>query len=244
MRWLGPAIGFFLVFSGAAGLHAQDQEQKKWADEAELSFVDTGGNSDLLSLSAKNLLAYTFSEKLSGTWEVNALYGESDGVKNAESYATEFRMEYLVTERLFYSAMAGWLKDEFSGIDSRYYLGPGVGYKFLTGPKHFLQGELGVNYVTEEYTDDTDADYLQGRAFGGYEYAFSKKNKFSQSLEFLYDFEESENYNINSETALISAISDYLSLKTSYQIKYDNQPVPETLKETDTILSVTLVVTF
>jgi len=244
MRWLVVIGVFFLVFSAAAGLYAQDQEEKKWADEAELSYVDTGGNSDLLSLSAKNLLTYTFSEKLTGTWKVNALYGESDGVKNAESYATQIRLEYLVTDRFFYSIMAGWLKDKFSGIDSRYYLGPGVGYKFLTGPKHFFEGELGVNYVTEEYTDDTDADYMQGRAFGKYEYAFSKKNKFSQSLEFLYDFEESENYNINSETALISALSDYLSLKTSYEVKYDNQPVPETLEETDTILSVTLVVTF
>jgi putative salt-induced outer membrane protein len=47
-----------------------------------------------------------------------------------------------------------------------------------------------------------------------------------------------------SETALISALSDYLSLKTSYVVKYNNQPVPATLEETDTILSVTLVVNF
>ena len=69
-----------------------------------------------------------------------------------------------------------------------------------------------------------------------------KKNKFSQSLEFLYDFDDSDNYRINSETAFITALSNYLSLKTSYEIKHDNEPVPATLKETDTILSVTLVV--
>jgi putative salt-induced outer membrane protein len=235
---------FFLFFSAAPGVYSQDKDEKRWTDEAELSFVDTGGNTDLMSLSAKNLLTYTFDENLSGMWKLSALYGESDGVKNAERYATEIRLEYLVTEQLFSSIMAGWLKDEFSGIYSRYYLGPGVGYKFLAGPKHFLEGELGVNYVTDEYTDDTEADYMQGRAFGKYEYAFTKKNKFSQSVEFLYDFEESENYNINSETALISALSDYLSLKATYEIKYDNEPVPATLEETDTILSITLVVTF
>lgn len=136
------------------------------------------------------------------------------------------------------------MQDEFAGIDSRYYLGPGVGYKFLSGPKHFLAGEAGLNYAKEEYTDDTDKDYLEGRAFAKYEYAFTEKNRFSQSAEFLYDFEDSENYNVNSETAVISALSDYLSLKASYVIKYDNQPVPETLEETDTILAVTLVVNF
>jgi putative salt-induced outer membrane protein YdiY len=39
-------------------------------------------------------------------------------------------------------------------------------------------------------------------------------------------------------------LSDNLSLKASYVIKYDNQPIPETLEETDTILAVTLVVNF
>lgn len=104
--------------------------------------------------------------------------------------------------------------------------------------------ELGPNYVKEKYTDGTDEDYLEGRAFGQYQYAFTEKNRFSQSLEFLYDFEDSENYRVNSETALISALSDYLSLKASYEIKHDNKPVPSTLEETDTILSVTLVVNF
>jgi len=135
-------------------------------------------------------------------------------------------------------------KDKFAGIDSRYYVGPGAGYNFLTGPKHFLLAEISLNYVNEKYTDDTDKEYLGGRAFAEYEYAFTDKNKFSQSVEYLHDFDDSDNYNVNSETALISALSDYLSLKTSYVVKYDNQPVPSTLKETDTILSVTLVVNF
>ena len=103
-------------------------------------------------------------------------------------------------------------------------------------------GEAGLNYVKEEYTDNTDKEYLGGRAFVRYEYAFTEKNKFSQSLEFLYDFDDGENYNVNSETALISALNDYLSLKASYLVKYNSQPVPETLKEIDTILGIAIVV--
>ena len=136
------------------------------------------------------------------------------------------------------------MKDKFAGFDSRYYVGPGAGYKFLMGPKHILVGEVGLRYVNEEYTNNTDADYLEGLAFAEYEYAFTNKNKFSQSLEFLYDFENSDNYRLNSETALLSSLSDYLSLKTSYVIKYDNEPVPSTLDDTDTILAIALVVNF
>jgi len=242
--WMKP-LGFFTALIVILTMVTLGYAQEKsWTDEAELSFVDTGGNTEIRTLSAQNLLKYKFTEKLQGAWKIGALYGESDGEKNAESYFTELRTDYLFTE-LFYSfALGGFLRDEFAGIDSRYYVGPGIGYKFLIGPKHHLVGEAGVNWVKEEYTDHTDEAYVQGRAFAQYEYAFTDKNRFSQSLEYLYDFEDSDNYNLNSETALISALSDYLSLKASYVVKYDNEPVPETLEDTDTILGITLIVSF
>ena len=241
MRQIRFLIAFLIILGIASGVCA---EEKRWTDEAELSYVDTGGNTDVTTLSAKNLLKYKFTEKMEGAWKLGALYGKSDGEKNAENYFTELRMDYLFTTRFYGDVLGGWMKDKFAGFDSRYYVGPGAGYKFLMGPKHTLLGEAGLRYVAEEYTNDTDTDYLEGLAYAKYEYAFTNKNKFSQSLEFLYDFEDSNNYRLNSETALSSSLSDYLSLKTSYVIKYDNQPVPKTLNDTDTILALALVVNF
>ena len=237
-------FGFFLILCILFIASTISAQEKRWVDEAELSFVNTDGNTDLMNLSARNLLKYKFNEKMIGSWRLGALYGKNDGVKNAESYSTDLRVDYLLTETLYVAGIAGWLKDNFAGIEARYYIGVTLGYKFLSGPKQFLEGEAGLNYVMEEYTDNTEEKYPQGRVFGKYEYVFTDKNKCFQSLEFLYDFEESDNYNINSETALITALSDYLSLKTSYQIRYDNHPVPSTLRETDTVLSITLVVNF
>jgi len=238
MRYLTTLIVLLMMVSVS---HAQE---KRVSDEAELSFVDTGGNTDVTTLSAKNLLKYKFSEKIEGGWKVGALYGKSDGEKNAESYFMDLRLDYLFTKKLYGAALTGWLRDEFSGIDSRYDMGIAAGYKFLTGPKHGLVGEAGLNYVKEEYTDDTDKDYLEGRAFAGYSYSFSEKNKFSQSLEYLYDFDDSGNYGLKSETALISALTGVISLKAGYEIKYDGQPVPSTLDKTDTTLSLALVANF
>jgi len=217
-------------------------EKKKLTDEAELSFVDTGGNTDVTTLSAKNLLKYQFADKLQGAWKLAALYGESDGEINAERYSTEARLDYLLTMSLYSYATTGWMRDELAGISSRYYMGPGVGYSFLVGPKHYLKGEAGLNYVRKQYIDNTNKSYLEGRAFTKYEYAFTERNKLSQSMEILYDF--GDNYNVNSETALVSALNDYLALKTSYLDQYDNKPIPETLRKTDTILGLTLVVNF
>lgn len=241
MRQLGLFMGLVVTLAVATAGYAQD---KRWADEAELSFVDTGGNTEVSTLSAKNLLKYTFSERWLGSLKLAVLRGESDGERNAENYLAEVRLDYLFTDRAYSSAIAGWSKDQFAGIDSRLYVGPAVGYKFWTGPKHLLLAEAGLYQVNEQYTDDTDEDYIEGRAFSQYEYVLTDRNKFSQSLEFLYNFEESKDWNLNSETAVISALNHHLSLKTSYVIKYDNRPVPSTLEETDTILGVTLVVSF
>jgi len=217
-------------------------QENKWQDEAELSYVNTSGNTDVLSLSAKNKLTYQFSDRLSGLWDVRALYGKTDGDKNAERYATEIRLDYGLTERVYIAGIGGWLQDEFAGIDERLYLGPALGYKFIIGPKHFFSAEAGLEYVIENYTNNSDDDFIRGRALGLYEFLLSEKSKVTQSIEYLYDFDNSDNYNINAVTALITSLSDTFSIKTSYEIHYDNEPVPDSLDETDTILSVALVV--
>jgi putative salt-induced outer membrane protein len=234
-------IGIGMVGTGALG---EEKPGKKWGDEAEVSYVNTGGNTQVTSLAAKNQVKYQFTDTFLGTWKLGAVYGENDNVKTAESYFTDLRADYLFTERFYSLANVGWLQNKFAGIDQRLYGGVGAGYKFLNGPAHVLVGELGLNYVSDRYTDKTRKDYPAGRAFGKYTYAFTEKNKFSQSLEFLYDFNNSKKYDVNSETALVSALSDYLSMKAAYVVNYKNEPVPATLKKTDTMLTVALVVNY
>ena len=65
-------ISLIVVFAMVTGVCAQE---KKWSDQAELSFVDTGGNTDVTSLSARNLLKYEFSDELQVAWKLGALYG-------------------------------------------------------------------------------------------------------------------------------------------------------------------------
>ncbi|MBW2058106.1 MAG: DUF481 domain-containing protein [Deltaproteobacteria bacterium] len=242
------ALILLLVVAAAAGEgYAGGKDPgavKKWKDEADLSFVSTSGNTSVTTLAGNNLLSYQFTEKSKGSWKIGALYGEEDGEKTAERYYTDLRFDRVISGRFYAYGLGRWLRDTFAGFQNRYSLGPGVGYRFFVGPKHFLLGEAGLNYTVEDYTDETSEDFVEGRVFGKYEYAFTDRNKFSQSLEFLYDFEESDNYKIVSETAFVSALSNYLSLKVAYKVRYNNRPRPSTLDKTDTILGAALVVTF
>ncbi len=231
-----------IVFAGFA--YAEEPADKRWKDEAEFLYVQTGGNTDVLTLAFKNMLEYKFSKPLKGVWNIGALNSETDGENTAERYYTNLRLDYLFTEHWYAYALGSWLRDEFAGFDNRYSLGPGGGYKFLIGPKHFLLAEAGLNYTQEDYVVEKEESFVEGRAFGKYEYAFTEKNRVSLGSEYLHDFDDTSNYKSNSEAALISALTDVLSLKVSYEVRYQNRPIPSELEKTDTVFGAAIVVTY
>jgi len=228
----------------ATSSFAEEKEKKALSDEGEVSYVQTDGNTKVTSLAAKNLAKYKFTERLLGSWKVGAVTAETSNVKTAESYNTDLKLDYQNTLRLYSFVNAGWEQNKFAGVDEHVYGGAGLGYKFLDGPANFLVGELGVMYVTDKYVDLAKDDYAGGRAFAKYIYAFTEKNKFSQSLEYLNSFDDSENYKVNSETAVISALNSIFSLKAAYVVNYTNAPIPATLKKKDSITTVALVVNY
>lgn len=230
-----------LAFFPGGGRAAEEGPERAWTDEAELSYVKSSGNSQLETLAARNLFKLKHDDNWQSSLKLAALNGQSDGTRTSESYKAELRSDYVLSRRSYALIIGGWLKDSFAGIEARYNLGPGLGYKWLTGARHVFNNEVGLEYVHEKNTDDTRNDFLRGRLFALYEYNFSKKNRFSQSLEYLYDFDVSSNYNINSVSAITSALNSYWSLKAGYEIKYDNRPTPSSLEKKDSITTIALV---
>lgn len=238
IKWV--VTGVLLIVLAATGSALAEQE-KRWRDKAELSFVQTGGNTAVTTLAAKNDWHYQFSPSWQVSWTAGILYGETDGEKTAERYVTDLRLDYDYSESAYIYTLAGWLQDTFAGFDHRYYAGPGGGYHFSNGPRHFLTGELGINYAREMYINETESDFFEGRAFGRYAYSFNDKVSFSQQVEYLHNFRDTQKYKIIGVTALETKINDLFSVKAAYEVRYDHAPVPDTLDTTDTMLSVSLV---
>ena len=238
------SVFIVLTLMTAVGAIAEEPGDKKWKDEAEFMYVQTGGNTDVRTLAFSNMLEYRFSKPLRGVWNIRGLNSETDGEKTAERYFTDLRLDYSFTEKLYAYLLGTWLKDEFAGFKHRYTAGPGMGYKFINGPKHLLLGEAGLEYANEDYVVEEDESFAEGRAYGKYEYAFTEKNKFALSSEFLQDFNDTKNYKSNSEAAVISALTDIISLKVSYGVRYQNRPKPSDLEKTDTVFGAAIVVTY
>jgi putative salt-induced outer membrane protein len=250
MKIVQLAIVFLFMIAAVQFSHAAEEnkpkKEKRFSNETNFALVNTTGNTEALTVAGKNEMKYKFTDKWTGSWVVGTLYGKSDGDKNAERYFTDLRADYSINDRWYAYGLGTWLRDKFAGFDNRLGIGPGVGYKFLIGPKHFLLAETGLNYAYEDYadSDEDNEDFLEGRLFGKYEWAFTKKTKFSQSLEYLQSFKDSSMRKLNSETALVTAITDIMALKISYSILYNNDPRPSDLDDTDTILATSLVITY
>ena len=114
-------IGICIVSAGAFA--EEKKPEKALADEGEISFVNTGGNTEVTTLAAKNQLKYKFSDHFLATWKLGAVYGQNNKVTTAENYFTDLKVDYLFTERLYALADAGWLQNRFVGIDERLYTG-------------------------------------------------------------------------------------------------------------------------
>lgn len=238
------SVSLLLATGIPAAAGEAPEGERAWKGQAEFSYVRTTGNTDTASLAGKSILEYKFNPVTTGSWKIGVLYREDDGRTRAESYSTEFRIDRLHTEKTYLYVLGGWNRDRFAGIDQRYYGGGGVGRRFLGGPKRFLAGEVGLNHTRNEYVDGSDSDFLTGRAFAKYEYAFTEKNRFLQSVEFLFDFSNSSHFRLNSETALVAALTDVFSLKASYTVRYENRPVPARFERADTRTTMALVANF
>jgi putative salt-induced outer membrane protein YdiY len=224
----------------------EDQVKKRWANQTELTLIQTKGNSEVETFQFKNKLTNNYTETFQSELKLDSFYSSDEEATTAERYSAEGRMNYKLGSKFSAALNLGWKRDVFKGVYNRYSVGPILTYRFIDGPNHFFKTEANLDYVFEEYTQETEDDFLSTGLLAAYEWVLSDKVKFAQSVKAVRDFKRKESYQIESITALITKLNTYFSIKTGYQINHDTDPVSkdEELEKTDTILTVALVADF
>lgn len=264
---------------------AEEAAPKPWSDAAEVSIVTTSGNAENTNLSIGNKFVYKWGEATDLTIDAGALRTETtsflyDVDPDDTSRAVVVGKTRTVTSERFYAdgkyrrtirdgflwyVGAGWERNEFAGIDRRFYGSGGLGYRIFKDERHSLAFELGATYTDETYTDAdpkgrSQADYAGARGFLGYERKLSKTSRFSSQIEVLESLDNTSDLRANWLSSVTASLTSRLALKVSYNVLYDAEPafrkvpVPVSsnpagsasyeLDEIDTILSVSLVVNF
>lgn len=213
----------------------------EWERNVSLGFNQTRGNSDTL-LYRVAARGEQVADRYEWLIELNWTYGESDKEKNNEF--GRFLMEHkrLLGKRWYAEAMLEASYDAVKDLDYRVIVGPALGYFFLRDKTFRLSTEIGPSYVAQKQGGESE-EFIALRLAENFSYRINKQLRVWQSIEYLPRIDDYEQYLLNSEVGVESAISTAMSLGITLQHRYDNRPA-EDAKRNDLFLVSTLKYTF
>ena len=224
------SLSLVVTIAGAGILACQpafSEEQDGWAGEAAFSAGYTTGNTETTDIGLGVDVTRT-----EGLWSIELVaegeYGEQDSI----SYEV----------------------DQFTGFDSRTFLGGGLGYHVYDGAKTkwTVRGGPGVKIdeVKREITTDAlgaaliipaeTETSLGAVARSAYAYKFNDNVSFSNDTDVLYGETSTQ---VENSAALTAAISKSISARMSFNVRYDTNPA-DGFEDTDTALKIALVYGF
>ncbi len=217
-------VGCFLAATAmtASAQVPTPEKVPAWDTSAALGFSLTRGNSDTL-LFTGNILTKKKWDQNELAFGADATYGENSGEKNAESLHGFGQYNRLFTERVYGYLRLDGLHDAIADVEYRFTLSPGVGYYFIKEDNTKLSGEVGPAVIYEKQGDETDA-YFTVRLAERFDQKLSTRAKIWQSVEILPQVDDLENFIVNAELGVETALTEKLSLRTYIQDTYDNQP--------------------
>jgi len=229
----------------AASAFAEDAAApaRKWKDSAEVSFVNTNGNSRTQTTSAKDAFSYDFDALTRLELEGGGLGSKSNGAVTAEQYHAGEKSQRKYDDHDYVFEKYQWTRDRFANIAHRHEFSVGLGRELWKTPKDLLTGEAAPGYLNEERIGSRRVSNATGRLYSKYVHDFTATSKFSQDVEYLQSLADKRDSRINTETALTTALSARFSTKTSFLWKRSTRPPAGTAKD-DEIASFSLIANF
>ena len=216
------------------------------------AYLQTDGNTESQTLSADAKIQRSFS-RAKITAEGKGLYGKKEDDTTEKSWIASLKFDQNVTDRTYLYALETADRNTLKGIEIRFNHQGGLGHYFIKAEKDTLKVEIGAGYVREHQVlvDPSDPlskikdkkGYPSGRAYGEYTHTFTETTRFEQTVEYLPNLREMEDYMINEESAFITNLFGQFALKVSFSVTFDHLP-PEGFKKSDRLFKTALLYTF
>ncbi len=220
------------------GLQAQEAAPggaSKFEKSLALGLNLTDGNSETLLANGSLLLAGekarlgSFKAGLEGNYGENTTRTVVEGVETEEDEKTVSNAKLFgnvrktLSPRIFAYLDAFVLNDDIAEIDYRATVGPGLGLYLVKTDSTAFAVEVGVAQVWEEVVE-IENDYLSLRFSESFEYKFAGNSKVWQSVVYLPEASDFDNYLLTAETGVEVPLQGRLNLRVVLQDKYDSQP--------------------
>jgi putative salt-induced outer membrane protein len=218
---------------------AEDEEKGPFTGSTELGYIANTGNTENTNLNFKFDGTYSYA-RMAHQFIANAFLSTESGNTTGERYLAAYRPKWTIDERQYAWGLLRYSDDRFSGYKYQASGTAGYGYKFLTGPKHLLDGEIGAGYRKDELSTGEDNSGVVAQANGLYKYVITDKSDFVQNV---FVISGSDNTEVSSFTGLKVMINSSLALSLGLDVKY-NSEVPDDKKNTDTKTTANIVYNF
>ena len=221
---------------------AQPDSVKPLKVTAGLAYLDASGNTDVSSLTITERLEWTRRRFLWAQY-INAINGTTDGEESANLLAIGVRGDWKPAGRLSVYTLVNYDRNRFANIGRRFEEGAGLGYMLIDRPRHRLTTELGSQFVQQRNLDRVSDDFLAGRAAEFYRYTLKENTYIEERVEYLPNFENTDDYRINGEASVVAPLSRRIAIKLGYVVRFDNLPEPD-VKKTDRFLTSGIQIAF
>lgn len=228
-------------------------ETPVWGGDGSVSASMSTGNTETTDVGIAVDL-----DRDSGTWNVGfnatADYGETDGIETKNRLFFGSNLDRQINDRLFGFGSVSWEADNFSGFESRTFVGGGLGYEVFAreGLGWVVRGGPGFKIDEIEAIVDTTVipeviieparteESISAIAESEFNLSFNDSVGMTNDSKAIYAETSTQFSNI---AALQAALTDTLSARVSFEARYDTEP-PEGFENTDTITRFSIVYKF
>jgi putative salt-induced outer membrane protein len=207
-----------------------------WKSSITVGVTIARGNTDttLASVTAMTEKKWTQNDLI---FEADGLYGETRApnaakeTENAETLHGFSQYNRFFDNGFYWYGRADGFHDGIADIKYRVTLAPGLGYFFITNKTLDLSAEIGPGYIREQL-DGRSESFATLRMGEKFHYNISPSAKVWETIEFLPQVNDFNNYIINFETGIDAALNKKknLSLRTVLRDSYNNVPAAGRLK--------------
>src|SRR5580658_795572 len=207
-----------------------------WKSSVALGVTIARGNTDttLASISAGTEKKWPNNDLAFGA---DGLYGETKNpgqqqfTESAELLHGFGQWNRSITDGLYGYMRIDGFHDGIADIKYRVTLAPGVGYYFISNKVADLSAEIGPGYIYQQLGGDTER-FATLRIGEKFHYNISAHAKAWETLEFLPQVDNFNNYIVNAELGIEAALnkSNNLSLRSVLDDTYYNVPAANRLK--------------
>ena len=159
---------------------------------------------------------------------LNVLYNtaENNGEKTVDNIYGQLKYDYFINPKWYLYLNIDMLSDEFSDINLRTSVGPGVGYQIWEGDDRSLNLEAGVSYTNQDLDEGEDSDWVSARLGLNFLYKLFDGVVFTEQFVIYPNLEDTGEYTLRNDAALLTEIGANWALNFSNIWQRDSNPAP------------------